>query len=232
MRNKMYRHWLEFVLIIFVALSVGASEQTSILTADTDIWFWENNPDVTMEDDLVNAWSTASGDRRYGVVEFDLSGLPPGPLTDVTLRLWAVSWMESQQIVQSAVAIDTTGGTPASALTWNVYQSEYAGTGAVLNSLGRVMFFPSGPGDVDRFVDSTADAADIAVVENLMQTSGLLTLVLIADEDGTDYRGDWADGLPLYGGMKAELVVNALIFADSFECGDCTEWSSTVGELP
>lgn len=39
-----------------------------------------------------------------------------------------------------------------------------------------------------------ASANDLTLLESIANGSGILTVLMIADEDGSDYRGDWGDG--------------------------------------
>ena len=187
--------------------------RTTTLTATADVWLREAGPDATFENDLISVWSASGNDgaRRYGVIEFDVSSLAGQPIRSATLRLWADAFGFSDDlkpIKQIAVAIDTSGGTQTSAMTWSAYVGEYSANAQALNSLGRVDFAPAGPGDLGQFVESSADADDLAIIQAAANgASGLLSLVLIADEDGTDYAKSWGDGPDGLGGMDAELVV-------------------------
>jgi len=207
-----------YALIVAVGLSlatVHAEAGETTLTASTDVWLREAGADATFETDLMSVWSSAGNDgaRRYGVVEFDVSSLSGHIIMDAQLRLWAGPNGFSDDlkpIKQSAVSIDTSGGTPTTGMTWNVYHSEYDAGATSLETLGTVDFSPAGAGDLDAFVDSSASAADRLTLQSAANSAnGLFTLVMIADEDGTDYAKSWGDGPGGFGGMSAELVVTS-----------------------
>ena len=188
--------------------------QAVTLEASTEVWLREAGPDSTFENDLVSVWSSSGNDgaRRYGVIEFDLSSVAGEPIHNATLRLWAGAFGFSDDlkpIKQSAVAIDTSGGTQTSGMTWTAYQGEYAAAAQVLNDLGRIDFAPAGTEALGQFIESSANASDLALIEGAANSAnGLLTLILIADESGEDYAKSWGDGPDGLGGMNAELVVN------------------------
>ena len=199
--------------MLFALVSESRAQPVTI-TASTDVWLRESGADRTFENDLISVWSASGNDgaRRYGVIEFDVSALAGVTIENATLRLWAETNGFSDDlkpIKQSAVAIDTSGGTSASSMTWSAYQGEFAASAQPLNSLGKVDFAPASAEDLGRFVESSADAVDLAAIEAAVNAdNGRLTLVLIADEDGTDYAKSWGDGPDGFGGMNAELVVN------------------------
>ena len=207
-----------FALIVAIVLSlttvhVEAAETT--LSASADVWIREAGADGIFESDLMSVWSSAGNDgaRRYGVVEFDVSSLAGHSIMDAQLRLWAGPNGFSDDlkpIKQSAVSIDTSGGTPTTGMTWNVYHNEYDAGATSLETLGTVDFSPAGPGDLDAFVESGASLADRLTLQSAASsTNGLFTLVLIADEDGTDYAKSWGDGPDGLAGMDAELVITS-----------------------
>ena len=197
-----------------LALTVIAMDVSAdTFSAATDVWLREAGPDITFENDLISVWSASGNDgaRRYGVIDFDISSLAGQPLASATLRLWAGENGFSddlKQIKQSAVSIDTSGGTATSSMTWNTYQSEYSAGAKALETLGTIDFAPTGAGDLNAFVSSDASAADLVVLESAASSAnGLVSLVLIADEDGNDYAKSWGDGPGGFGGMAAELEI-------------------------
>lgn len=202
-----------FLLAAMLLFAGGTMRAQTTIPASTDVWLRESGADRTFENDLVSVWSASGNDgaRRYGVIEFDVSSLSGIALENATLRLWADAngfSDDSKPIKQSAVAIDTSGGTDAASMTWAAFTNEFEANAQPLSGLGRVDFAPAGPEDLGVFVESSADDADLGVIEAAVTGNGRLTLVLIADEDGTDYAKSWGDGPDGFGGMKAELVVN------------------------
>jgi hypothetical protein len=203
------------LLILLASFSAPADT----LEATSDVWLRESSPDQTFETDLMSVWNSFGGDagtRRYGVVEFDLSSLDGVTIDFASLQLWGGDTGFSdatKAIKQSALQIDTTGGTQTAALTWNIFQSEYSADAVALEGLGS-LDLPA-PVAVEQFHGGAASAADrslIATVANAA-TGGnqLLTLVMVADElDGVEYAHSWGDGPDGYGGMNAQLVINEI----------------------
>ena len=185
-----------------------------VLNATSEVWLRESSPNNTFENDLVSVWNALSpdGSRRYGVVEFDLSGLGPINISTAAFGLWggATGFTDQQKpIKQSAVMINTTGGTAASAMTWSAYESEYAGGAATLGGLGA--FNLPGPTPIDQYFFSVATASDRTAVEVVANGAGnkKLTMILIADEaDAVEYAHSWGDGPDGYGGFDAQLYIN------------------------
>ncbi|MGI9455964.1 MAG: PEP-CTERM sorting domain-containing protein [Aeoliella sp.] len=205
------------IAVIVVILLAPASASAVTLEATTDVWLRESSADSTFETDLISVWNSLGGDpgtRRYGVIEFDVSSLDGVPITFAGLQLWDENNGFSDDIKpikQSAVQIDTTGGTQASAMTWNVFQNDYAGSATALVGLGAYDF--AGDPSTDGFLDSTGTAAEQTLIESIADAAGggnqLLTLVMIADEaDGVEYAHSWGDGPDGLNGMNAQLVIN------------------------
>lgn len=175
-------------------------DDSIVLEAVADVWLRESEPDRLSDSDLVSVWSSVGNDgaRRYGVIAFDVGNLAGRRLERATLSLWAGPFGFSDDfkpIRQTALAIDTSEGTAPASMTWRAYQDEYADDAEELNEFGTVEFEPFGPEDLDQFVESSADAADLRLIEEAADSDdGLLTLIFVADEDGTDYAKSWGDG--------------------------------------
>ena len=178
---------------------IGAQPGDISITASADTWIRESAADTTYENDLMSVWSSTGDDgaRRFGVVEFDVSGLAGQPVSSATLKLYAEANGFSDDfkpIKQTAVSIDTSGGTQAAAMTWTAYQAEYAANVQTLESLGAVDFDPPADGGLEQFVDSAGSAADLTAIQDAANSAnGRLTLVMIADEDGNEYAKSWGD---------------------------------------
>ena len=187
-------------ILCLLALVPNAVCEAIVLEAVTDVWIRESSADTTFEDDLMSVWNSFGNDagtRRYGVVQFDVSSLSGIEISSAHLGLWGGGHGFSDQekaIKQGAVAIDTTGGTPAGLMTWNIYQSEYAAGAQSLTGIGS--YDLAEPTPTDRFFYSEATAPDRDLVEARASSGDqLLTLVLIADElDGIEYAHSWGDG--------------------------------------
>ena len=227
---------------VFLSLATAASspvhaEPVVTIDASVDVWIRETSPSTTYEDDLVSVWSSESPDdgRRYGVVEFDLSEVEPRGIQGASLRLWAGNFDlgdDLDPIRQSAAAIDTSGGTPASSMTWESYVEEHDPV-EPFAGLGRVELVPAGVEDLDRYVEGAALEAELdAVREAARRDPPVLTLLLIADE-GQLHAKSWGDGADGFGGFDPQLVLSldpVFVFADGFESGDLVSWNcSQVG---
>ncbi|MEX2170238.1 MAG: PEP-CTERM sorting domain-containing protein [Pirellulales bacterium] len=210
------------LLVAAIALlsSAPSISRAIVLEATTDIWIRELSPTTTFENDLISVWNSFStgpdaGMRRYGVLEFDLSSLDGVQLNFASLNLWNGDngfSDDDKAIKQSAVYIDTTGGTQASGMTWSIYQSEYANSATALAGLGS--FNLPAQAAPDAFSNSAnATAADLALLANVASAAGggnqRLTLVLIADEaDAVEYAHSWGDGPDGFAGMNPQLLIN------------------------
>lgn len=170
------------------------------LEATGDVWIrdmdgWRDN---TFENDWVSVWSAASGDRRYGVLEWDVSSLAGQDLLSASMSLWVADDFSGVlfPVKQTAYLIDTTGGTSIYDMTWNALHAEHPSLGTALESLGAIETgIPQDTGIAGTYVaDAGASAADLALIEAAANGSGRLTVVLVAVEDGEQYRGDWGDG--------------------------------------
>lgn len=186
------------VLLCAVLAAMPSAAAAQSIDASVDVWLREAGADTTFENDLVSVWSASGNDgaRRYGVLEFDLSSLAGSTLPAVRLDLYghANSFSDDAKAVnQKAFRIDTTGGTIASAMTWNTYQAEYDATATELEGLGRLNI--ASPTPTDQFFGSQASASDLALIQGIVDSANpTLTLVLQMVEDGTDYAHSWSDG--------------------------------------
>ncbi|MEX0642554.1 MAG: PEP-CTERM sorting domain-containing protein [Pirellulales bacterium] len=218
-RRQISSRWRTAAIVttMLFLLLVPTIAQAVVLDAIGDVWFRELQPDMTFEGDLVSVWNSHStrpqeqNKRRYGVVEFDVSSLDGMPINLAKLNLWNFAHGSSDQskaIKQSAVFINTTGGTAATALTWNIYQNEYAGSAVPLAGLGAYdLPAQTAPGAYS--TSAAATLADRAVISSASSSGNQrLTLVLIADEStATEYAHTWGDG-EFGTSMSPQLVIN------------------------
>jgi hypothetical protein len=205
-------------MVTFLVLSLLPTlAHAIVLEAVSEVWLRERDPskDTTFENDLISVWNslaTDAGNRRYGVVEFDVSSLSATQINSASLSLWnGLTGFSDQNkaIKQSAVFINTTGGTQAASLTWNIYQSEYASSAVPLGGLG-VFNLPSQVAPDAYSNSAAATAADRTVIANAASSGNQrLTLVMIANEsDGVQYAHSWGDGPDGFGGMNPQLLIN------------------------
>ena len=162
------------------------------LVASGELWIRESAPDTVYENDLVSVWSSASSDkaRRWGVLEFDVSGLAHRRLIGAHLELGT---MNDAALVQTAAIIPP----GISGLNWNRFVHEKQPLAQPLEALGRVTLPPAAGSTVvgAYHASEQATSTDLQRVLDVAQSHGKLAIVLMADEDGTEYRQDWDDGV-------------------------------------
>jgi subtilisin-like proprotein convertase family protein len=171
----------------------GADDPLPAVPASADVWIRENGG-TGHEGDLLSVWSSVTGDRRYALVEFDVSGFAGRTVTGAALSAWRYPGYSQQYrpLKQKAYVISCAPGELA-ALTWTTYMSGKDAGKIPLEALGSMELVPlQGLDSYTAGPDATP--ADLALVQAAVNGSGRLSLVFIADEDGTDYRADWGDG--------------------------------------
>ena len=160
------------------------------LAATTHLWIREIEPERIFEDDLISVWSSRSSDkgRRFGLVEFDISSLNNLDLTRAHLELGV---LDTNPIRQSAAVI----AAGIDGYNWKLYQQNKSSEARKLTGLGRYRFDIANEriGGYSACVGATPE--ELKLIKAEAQSSSRLTLVLIADEDGTAYRRDWDDGV-------------------------------------
>ena len=195
----------EFDAAAFQAAFTGpVAPQSCTLTADdplpgiaptADVWIRElpAGSNTTFEGDLLSIWSATTGDRRYAVVEFDVSAFAGQSIAGATLDFWRYPGFSqlTRPMKHKAYIINTVPGEVAT-MTWAGYMAYHDAGKLPLETLGS-MDIPAGLGGMYTG-GPAATAADLSAVAAAAAGSGRLTLVLIAEEDGTDYRVDWGDG--------------------------------------
>ena len=169
------------------------------VVASVDTWIREDPSDAIYENDWISVWAgdTESGNRRHGMLEFDLSTVNV-PITDAALRLYALSnndsshnWEAFEQITYS---VDT-AGTATGAVDWATYETL---TKTQFEGLGHYEFAMN---DVaDDFCDSdAATAADLAVLDAIASADGALVMSLesipveCVFSETLGGQRDWAD---------------------------------------
>ena len=203
--------------LVFLLLISGTSllpARTFEIEADREIWIRETHPTTTYEDDGISVWSGASpdGGRRDGLIQFDLSPLAGYQVAEVTFDLYSAvhQWSDfDKSLKQTAALIDGSSGTPLSSLTWNSFMAEKFAGRQPLDSLGVYDLPParSDPCQHNAWLSSRAGTADIARIQNVIDGNGILGLVLIAEEDGTDYGQSWGDGDTDWSGPAPRLLL-------------------------
>jgi hypothetical protein len=121
-------------------------------------------------------------------LEIDISSLADLDLTRAHLQLGV---LDTQPLRQSAAVIPP----GIDQYNWTLYQQNKAPHIAKLRGLGRITS-DSASEPVGGFaVCAGAAPEDLALLESTAKKDGRLTLVLMADEDGSPYRRDWDDGV-------------------------------------
>ncbi|MBN2375058.1 MAG: hypothetical protein JXD22_01560 [Sedimentisphaerales bacterium] len=181
----------------------------------SDVFVRQTFPDLTYEDDGISIWSSVSpdGGKRYGLVEFDLSSLTGEEVAVATLQLYSAvhSWSDYfTPIKQSAYIIDCSSGTGLSSLTWNSYMSEKDTGKVTLETLGSydLPAADTDPSQQNAYVDSVANAADLSLIQSVIDGDGKLCVVFIAEEDGTNYGQSWGDVVLM--GLAPNLQIQVL----------------------
>jgi hypothetical protein len=208
-----------FVTALLVAILVPT--QPSTLQATADVWLREVNPEHTYEADTTSVWSaqpdptSASAGRRYGVVEFDISSLAGKTLGSAELRVYQASPPDAANTPIKQRGYNIASGTSIVDLTWTTYMAEKDATKQAFETLGRYDL-PGLATNNNTYQSSTATASDLAIIENEANGDGKLTIVMIADEDGTRYRRDWGD-------IESAGQPPLLVVTTAGECGIATQ---------
>jgi len=162
------------------------------------------------EDDAIWVQNSTAGERRYGLVEFDVSGFNGQKIANAHLQLHSDSGNNAGlgAMKQTAYMIDCTEGTALVDLDWTSYNSEKDPNKVLLESLGRYDLpdFDSDPSQQNSYVGSQASVADLALVQSAIDGDGLWSMVLIADEDGTAHARMWGDGVI---GSQPRLIISS-----------------------
>jgi subtilisin-like proprotein convertase family protein len=201
-----------------IACELTADDPLPGLAASADVWVRENGG-TGHEGDLMSVYSTATGDRRYALVEFDVSSYAGQSLNGAAISLYRYPGFSQQfrPIKQKAYIIDCAAGELAG-LTWTSYMAD--------KDAGKVAFEGVGSIEVAALqglgvytIGGMATAADLALIQAEANGDGRLSIVFIADEDGTDYRADWGDGNNVAAGYVNQPAMLHL-FTD--QCGIAT----------
>ena len=160
------------------------------LVATTHLWIREIEPERIFEDDLISVWSSRSSDkgRRFGLVEFDISSVADLDLTRAQLELGV---LDTKPIRQSAAVI------PAGieSYNWSLYQKNKSVKAKPITGLGRYEFDMADERVGGYVAGRGATSEELQLIKTKALSDGRLTLVLMADEDGSAYRRDWDDGV-------------------------------------
>ena len=155
------------------------------VNANVQLWIRASQPEKLYEEDLISVWSK-SRELRYGLLEFDVSDLPDVAWNSAHLELGVLNQAPVKQgarLIPAGIENET----------WKSFQSMKFERQQAFDSFGRIEV-ESGEGVIGTYVRSdVASETDLALLGEGRKT-GRLTLVLVADEDGTAYGRDWDDG--------------------------------------
>lgn len=164
------------------------------LTPSGDQWIRSTSGTSSFTSDAISVRdASVSGDARWGIVQFDLSGtgFTGADLLGASLMLNVRS--NANDAGQSASLIDITNGTQAlDSITWDQYQIDHAGSEVALGSLGYVAPLSAFSGGA--VVTTSANASDLAAIASTIDgaSGSLLTLVFAPNSATTNV--DWTDG--------------------------------------
>jgi len=204
-------YWFRTITVAAMA-ALWLPALASAITLDATFDSWVRDDGATLADrdgDLVSVWSsnnTLGGLERWGVVEFDLSGLTGTTVNSVGLDLWSQLFgFSDDNFSHKQTAAIISPGVATSTLNW---AGITALTQSPLESMGSYDIPPTTADPLlqGAHLFSPGTAADAALVQSAVNLGGTLTIVMMAVEDGTDYRNSWGDGE--YAGEKARLWIN------------------------
>lgn len=176
--------------LLSTVLASTAAGQSQTFSAVSETWIRQSAPQQVFENDLVSVWSNASNDLRHGLVTFDLSSLAGRQIASAELQLFVTAG-GSQALAGMSQAAAIVPGTAAGA-TWASYQQSQAPGLELLDGFRHVV--ASREGENSYVAGTPASAADLEKIQAKIDGDGLLTLVLRAVEQATNYRKDWGDG--------------------------------------
>lgn len=176
---------------------------TVALTAMTDLWIRELEPDKVWENDHVwVATRPLKGEGfRYGVVEFDIRPLVELDISEVRLELG----VQNQGPLKQVAACIPAG---IEELSWSAYQSKKASQLEPLDSLGSY-HLPATAEDVGKYLASQpASPRDLERLKARAASDGKLAIVLMPADGVETYSCEWDDGsAPKSHGNRPRLMV-------------------------
>lgn len=200
------------LVVLFVATVPLYAVSESVVGVSTELWLREVAPNTSYENDGLGIYSSLSSTdqaRRVSVLEFDISGIDAGAgYTGVELDLYSMEdWSSKDYPVLSEAFIIDTAGVSIAGMTWNSYVATYEAGEVALDSLGAYAYdtITNEPSAYGIYVTSAGSAADLSTILAEVAGDGLLTIVIKAVEDGTEYRADWQDDV--YHGNRAILTL-------------------------
>ena len=198
------RRTVRFALLTFLLGVLGwlclagvARASTNLLTS-ANIMVLQYYPTWIDTNDNINVRGTV-GDTRYGVFEFDLSGVTPFILAGASLELtcvWRAVTVASS--MQESYLIATTGKTPVNGMNWSNYLGTYEGQEYYTNETLGVISAPGVAIDIGQNSTTAANAADLAQIQAILNSGGKLTIVL--KPGNTSSELNWGQNTNLWPG--------------------------------
>lgn len=159
-----------------------------------DQWIRSTSGTTAFTSDAISVRdSSISGDARWGILQFDLSGTgyTGAELLSASLDLNARSSVTDAG--QNSLFINITSGTQAiDSITWDQYQIEHAGGETTLGTLGYVA--PATALTGGQVVTTPADASDLALLASTIDGSNGSLLTFVFAPNSSDSNNDWTDG--------------------------------------
>jgi hypothetical protein len=187
-----------FAALLFLQVGVVVAN-TITIDVSTDVWIRQSNPNTTYEDDNIlvsnNVIDRDGGLERRGVIEFDLSGVTQ-PITSAHLNLYNYYWSNNVGAISQVAASMNSHG--IGSLTWNTM-----GSYTDFETLGAYNLADNH--EANRYYNSDASTADVAILEGLRTSSDKKLTVLLRANSGCLNWGDAANGYPV-----SQLVVTTV----------------------
>ena len=159
------------------------------VVASKHLWLRESEPDRVFEDDLVSVWSRNSSDkaRRFGLLEFDLSGLKELELVSARIELAS----SDETSVKQTAALVPPGIVD---YNWTKFERDKKEEQMAFESLGAFDSTSSSKTIGGYVLTRRATQHDLKLIAEQTRLHGRMAIVLMAVEDGKAYRRDWDDG--------------------------------------
>jgi subtilisin-like proprotein convertase family protein len=194
------------------------------IQSSAENWVRPSDPNTVYEDDNVQVRNSAGGNVRIGLVEFNVQSLAGQTIQSASVRMRRGFAENSPMRCRSYLIPSGIAGANYTSYLANKdpYKQPFA-------DFGR--FDLPGGAEIEDSLDATA--TDIQLISGEVAGDGLLTLVIIADEDPVGYGRKWGDG---YIGPRPELRVQVgtcLIATGSLPAGVAgTPYTAALANTP
>jgi hypothetical protein len=218
---KLYRPALFPSLLGALALGLlclaGSARASTNLLTSANIMVLQKYPTLVDTNDNINVRGN-TGDRRYGILEFDLSGVTPFALGSASLELTcADKAITVASSLQDSYLIDTTGKTQVNGMNWGNYIGDYEGQEYYANETLGVISLPGVAISIGQSDTTVASANDLAQIQAILNSGGKLTIVL--KPVNTSSELNWGQNTDLWPGssLGPSAVLTLMSFATTTE---------------